>query len=289
MNQQLRSALDGLWRERWIHLVSVLSIAVGLLIVTLGVVAVYNLHYRTAKLPERFSMDLFLKEDITPDQLETLLNLLKTNRNIQKVNYISKEKALDELRRSMKESSYLFEGLEENPLPASIEIRLKKEFIQNASVKQFADELKGMSGIEEVKYGEQFLNSIQAVMSGARAVGIIFLAALLTGILFVCYSTVKILFYRKADEVETLKLLGATAWFIRAPFLIEGSIMGIAGGALAGLAGFGIFELFLRSFTQSLPVLRYFVLPAETLWSLPVAGLLIGFSGAFIALGRIRF
>lgn len=289
MNQNLRSALGGLWREKWIHLVSVLSIAVGLFIITLGLIAVYNLHYISAKLPERFSLTLYLKEDVTPDQVENLLNLLKTDNNIQKVSYISKDNALAELKKSLKDSAYLLEGLEDNPLPASVEVKLKKDFIKSGGVQQLATELQSMNGVDEVQYGEQFLNSIQSVMSGAKAVGIVFLAVLFGGILFVCYSTVKILFYRKTDEVETLKLLGATAWFIRAPFLMQGSVIGAAGGALAGVASFAIFDIFLRSFAHSLPVFRYFLVPQEALLSLPVAGLMIGFSGALIALGRIRF
>ena len=285
----LKSALGGLWKEKWIHFLSVLSIAVGLFIITLGFIAVYNLHYLAVKLPERFSMTVYLKEGVPPDDVNKLLADLKANNHVQKASFISKDMALLELKKSLKDSEYLLEGLEENPLPASIEIKLGKDFVKTASVKQFAGELKEMAWVEEVQYGEEFLNSIQSVMSGAKAVGTVFLVALLAGIIFVCYSTVKILFYRKADEVETLKLLGATGWFIRAPFLLEGSIIGLGGGLFAGLAGFFVFELSLKGFAGAMPVLRYFIVPAWAIYSLPAIGLAIGFAGALVALGRIRF
>jgi len=285
----LKSALGGLWKEKWIHLLGIVSIAVGLFIITLGFIAVYNLHYLAAKLPEKFSITVYLKEEASPDEAANLVHSLKKNEHVQSAVYISKESALAELKKALKDSDYLLEGLEENPLPASIELKLRKDFIKTASVKKFAGELRGMAGVEEVQYGEEFLNSIQSAMSGAKAVGLVFLVALLAGIVFVCYSTVKILFYRKADEVETLKLLGATAWFIRAPFLLEGSIIGLAGGVLAGLAGLLAFGVSLREFASALPVLRNFIVPAEAIYALPAAGLLIGFAGALVALGRIKF
>jgi cell division transport system permease protein len=285
----LRSALAGLWKEKWIHFLSVVSIAVGLFIITLGFVTVYNLHHLAVKLPERFSITAYLNEDAGPDEMQALMNNLKANLNVQKAVFISRENALAELKKALKDSEYLLEGLDENPLPASIEIKLKKDFVKTENVKRFAGELKNMKGISEVQYGEEFLNSIQSVMSGARLVGIVFLGALLIGIIFVCYSTVKILFYRRADEVETLKLLGATRWFIRAPFLLEGSLIGLGGGLLAVLAGLLLFEVSLKGFAASMPVLRYFIVPQAAIYGLPLLGLAIGFAGALVALGRIRF
>jgi cell division transport system permease protein len=109
------------------------------------------------------------------------------------------------------------------------------------------------------------------------------------GIIFVCYSTVKILFYRRTEEIETYKLLGATRSFIRLPFLIEGAFLGTAGG-VAGLLGILSFNyLVLMRLSLSMPLIRKILFPTDLFLLLPFIGLFLGVTGAAIALGRIRY
>lgn len=283
------SALAGILKEKWINLLSVLSIGVGLFVLLAASLAVYNLDYFAKKLQNRFSITVYLDDGISAPDLSKLQAVIRAHPRVGKVSYISKQDALSELKKSMKDSAYLFEGLDGNPLPASLEIRLRGDNITDDMVRELASEVKAMRGVGDVEYGAKFLDAIESVITGARSAGYVFLAALLAGMLFVCYSTVKILFYRRKDEVETLGLLGATSWFIRAPFLIEGSVLGLAGGILACAAGYAVFDVFMARFAGSLPVFRFVLTPGYFLFCLPLAGLFIGFSGALMALGRIRF
>ncbi len=283
------SAIAGIWKEKWINLLSVFSIGVGLFILLISMLIVYNLNFFASKLQGRFSMTVYLDDGISAPDLARMQGAIRSNPAVGSVSYISKAEALAELKKSMKDSAYLFEGLDGNPLPASLDIRLKRGDATDAMVRGLAAQIKAMRGAVDVEYGAKFLDTIESVISGARSAGLAFLAALLGGVLFVCYSTVKILFYRRRDEVETLGLLGATAWFIRAPFLIEGSVLGVAGGLLASAAGYAVFDVFLAGFAGALPVFRYMQTPVYFLGLLPLAGLFIGFSGALMALGRIKF
>jgi cell division transport system permease protein len=196
---------------------------------------------------------------------------------------------LKELRKTLKDADYILEGLNEAPLPASLEIRLKRGSVQPESVKAFIADLRKMNGIEDIQYGEKLLSSIHSIRSGVRTAGIIFMVIMGAGITFICYSTVKILFYRRKEEIETLKLLGATRTFIRTPFVLEGSALGAAGGA-AGLAVLFGFDLgVLRGLVSSAPLFGSVVFPMFLVPALPAAGLFLGFAGALIAVGRIRF
>jgi len=116
-----------------------------------------------------------------------------------------------------------------------------------------------------------------------------FAAVLSTGIIFVCYSTVKILFYRRAEEIETFKLLGATKGFIRTPFLIEGAVIGVCGGLLSLVGCFVLYYTFLLRLSTTMPVFKALLFPADLFLSLPVLGMLLGLVGAAIALGRLRY
>ncbi len=284
-----KSALSGLWKEKWIYLLSTLSMAVGLFVMSVGFVAVYNMHILARELPEKFSMTVYLKDGLSADDMNRLKGAIGADRLVSKVTYISKDDALDELRKSLKGSENLLDGLDNNPLPASFEVKLKRKSVEPASVGQLAKEIRSMQGVDDIQYGQEFLDQIQKIVRIVQTSGLTFLAALLAGVLFVCYTSVKILFYRKADEVETLKLLGATGWFIRVPFLLEGVAIGVLGGAGALAASFAFFKVFIARFGASMPVLANMAVPSVMLAALPLAGLFIGFTGALIALGRIRF
>lgn len=282
-------ALGSMWMEKWVNLIAILTISAGLFIIMLGLLAVYNINRVAAKLPTRFSVTVYLKDNLSDAEAQKVASKLKKFRSVKSIKYISKDRALSDLRSSLKDADYILEGLDENPLPASVVLKLKDKFVKSDSVKELAKKVLKIKGVDEVQYGEKFLRSIQSTMAGAQKMGLAILAVLSAGIIFVCYSTVKILFYRKQDEVETLKLLGATKGFIRAPFIIEGGIIGTLGGVIAVLGALAAYTFVFQRLAQVVPVLKSVQFPFETLWALPAAGLFIGVTGAIVALGRIRY
>ncbi len=281
--------VQSLFREKWINLLSILTIAAGLLIIGISVFVLYNLDIATKKLPEKFSMMLYFNDGIQKEKIDHIIVSLKRNSAVNSVRYIPREEALRELKATLKNSNYIFEGLEENPLPDSLEIRLEKEAVGPEAVKKLADEALKLKGVSDVDYGEKFLSTIHYLKVGMKAVGIVLIAILSTGIIFVCYSTIKILFYRKTEEIETFKLLGATRWFIRAPFLIEGAIIGASGGFLSLIGIFTFYYIVVMRLSVAIPIFKTVLFPADLFLPLPVMGMFLGITGAFIALGRLRY
>ena len=284
-----RLAVQSIWREKWINLLSVLTIAAGLFMIMLTFFSVYNIDLATKKLPEKFSMMLYLNDGLSEQDRANIISALKKNSAVERVKFISKDKALEELRGVLKNADYVLEGINENPLPASIEIKLRQESVSIANVKKLATDIKKIKGVDEVEYGEQFLNSIHSIKAGAQTLGLLLISIMSTGVVFVCYSTVKIMFYRRKEEIETFKLLGATRAFIRAPFVIEGGILGTCGGLVCLLGTLAFYYALFNKLAVTMPVFKIIVFPSEIFVALPVAGLVLGISGAVIALGRIRF
>jgi len=266
-----------------------LTIAMGLLVMTLVVLFIFNVDLFTKKLPEKFSVVAYMKEGIPEADLQNILAALKKNRSVEKVRYISKTEAFRELRSTMRDADYILEGLDENPLSASIEIRLKREAVAPESVISFVSDVKKMPGVDDVQYGEKFLTSIHSIKMGVQTVGFALTAIMTAGIIFICYSTVKILFYRRKEEIETLKLLGATRGFIRAPFLVEGGIIGIIGAGMSLATILVFYQGIFKKLTVAAPLFTAVVFPPEVIIFLPAAGLFLGVTGALIAIGRIRF
>jgi cell division transport system permease protein len=284
-----RLAVNSLLREKWINLLSVLTIASGLLIISIALFSLYNIDAAARKLPEQFSIILYLDDNLPKDKLDLAVESLRKNSAVVSVKYISKEDALKELKAGLRNSSYVLEGLDENPLPASLELKLKKEAVGPETSKRVADEALKIKGIKEADYGEKFVSTIYSLQAGMKAVGTILIIALSVGIIFVCYSTVKILFYRRIDEIETFKLLGATKGFIRAPVLIEGAVIGSAGGIVSLMGIYAFYSLVLLRLGTLLPLFKTVLFPSGLFLSLPVIGLFLGMIGAAVALGRLRF
>lgn len=289
MPYSIKLALQSLWHEKWINLLSMLTIAMGLLVITLVASSIYNMNLFARKLPERFFIIAYIKEGLSEKEAQSIVASIRERGPIEKVKYISKADALKELKISLKDADYILEGLDENPLPASIEIRLKKDAVGPQAVKSFADSLKKMEGIDDVQYGEKFLLSLHSIKTGMETIGLILTAVMISGIIFICYSTVKILFYRRKDEIETLKLLGATRGFIRTPFVIEGSVIGTAGGIVSTLIALAFYYSVLYKLGATMPIVRAVVFPTEIFLALPVVGLFLGITGSLIAMGRIKF
>ena len=265
-----KSAFKSLCREKWINLLSILTVASSLLIITLTAFFLYNIEIIANSLPERFSIVAYLKDDLSSEETQAVIDTIKRRADIAGLKYISKEDAIKELQHTLKDTGYILEGLTENPLSSSIEIKLKKDFVTPSSAKHVAGEIKKTAGIDEVYYGE-----------------IIFLT-ISSGVIFVTYSTVKILFYRRKQEIEIIKLLGATKGFLRMPFLIEGGSIGFFGG-LIGIIGAMLFYLAVTyRLSMVIPMLKTLLFPFEILVVLPLIGIMFGIIGSLIAIGRLK-
>lgn len=289
MSYSFRLAVQSMLHDKWINFLSVLTIAVGLLFTAITLLTVFNISLATKDLPEKFSIMLYLKEDLPRQDIETLMETALKDPSVEKVKYITKEEAWKELKASMKNTDYVLEGIGENPLPDTVEIKMKSETINPETVKKLTASLNAIKGVSEIEYGEKFLTSIYSLSMGIKTIGAILIIIMSAGTLFVCYSTVKILFYRKNREIETYKLLGASKGFIRAPFIIEGAVIGLSGGVLSLIGILILYYLVLLKVSLAFPIFKSFIFPLNMSLALPAAGLLLGITGAVLAIGRIRY
>ncbi|HYQ48757.1 MAG TPA: permease-like cell division protein FtsX [Thermodesulfovibrionales bacterium] len=284
-----RLALQSLRKDMWINLLSMLTIFAGLFIISLSFFIFYNIDAATRNLPEKFSLVIYLDDNLSRDKVDDVIAAVRSRREVASVKYISKEDAFRELKATLKNSQYVLEGINDNPLPDSLEVKLRRDAMGSGPVRQFAESARKIPGVNDVDYGEKFLSTLHDIRNGIRTVGILLAAILSTGIVFVCYSTVKILFYRRNDEIETFKLLGATKGFIRAPFLIEGAAIGTAGGLTSLIALYLLHHAVILRMGASVPFFTSLLYPARIFLSLPLVGMFLGLSGAAIALGRLKY
>lgn len=288
MSYATRTAMAGLWHEKWINLLCSFTIGAGLVIISLASLVVYNTHITIQRIPDRFSVMVFLNDEGAEDSAK-LIATIKGLKGVKTARYISKQDALDELKAAVENTDIDIEEMKDNPLPASIDLKINKSALSESKVKALAQRIGNLKGVDDVYYASGLLRVIQSIRLYANGAGLTFTGILTIAVLFVSYSTVKILLYRKQDEIDTLKYLGATKNFIRAPFLIEGALIGLS----AGLAALGVLTLIqlviVNKLGGQLPIIKTLAFPLLIFPALPLAGLIVGITGAWLAVGRIRF
>ena len=286
-----QSAVKNMWHEKWINVLTILTIAVGLLILGGFILVTLNMDSTLKRWSKGFGLVVYVEEDLSPEEEGLLREFFKKDPDVAEVKYISKDHALKELKRTLGTMTSILEGFEENPLPSSFELKLKREALDSVRIEQKASQIKQMSGVEDVQYGEKWLSSLNTMSKGMKIVGMLLGTIIFIAISFATYSTIKILFYRRIDEIETLKLLGATRSFIRLPFLLEGLFIGILGGIVGFLCLFALYSFVSYKIIEFLPsvtgVMMFF--PVKTYLAVPLAGAVLSLIGSFFAIGKIRY
>ncbi len=287
----LKAACRSIWREKWINLLAVLSVGIGLLILSAFSIITVNIDSLLQKWARSFGIVIYLQDSISSEQKSALEAKLQRDPVVKAVRFISQEDALKEMRQSLGDKAVILDAFRENPLPASFEIKLDEEGLSPEAVRNKAAELRKLPGVEDVQYGEKWLASLYSVSRGMKIGAVIVGLIIFVAITFMTYSTIKIFFYRKKDEIETLKLLGATRNFTRLPFLIEGIFIGALGGILSALAVLAVHTLGASQLAGYFPSVKLFLssFPAILYALIPVAGAIMSLAGSFIAVGKIRY
>lgn len=286
-----QTAAENFWREKWINALTVLTIAVGLFIISTFALIILNVDVTLKQWSKGFGLVVYLNDSLTAEEEGIIKKYLKQDTDILEINYISKDQALKELKQSLGAMNPVLEGFEENPLPASFELKLKREALEPFLIKKKVGQIKQITGVADVQYGEKWLSSLNSLSEGMKIIGIILGSIIFVAITFVTYSTIKILFYRRAEEIETLKLLGASRGFIRLPFLIEGLFIGILSGIMVLFTLLSLYAFTTSRITELIPAVKAFTtfFPPETYPLLPLGGAAISLIGSIFAIGRIRY
>ncbi|MBR4695123.1 MAG: permease-like cell division protein FtsX, partial [Selenomonadaceae bacterium] len=199
---------------------------------------------------------------------------------------VTKDEAMDRLRERLGDQKYLLDALgEKNPLPESVEVTVRlPEMVQTA-----AEAIEQMDGVEEAKYGQDVVEHLFDITRLMRIFGLILMVLLAGATLFIISNTIRLTVFARRKEIAIMKYVGATDWFIRWPFLLEGMVLGFIGGIIAALA--------LRSFYAAMAAKIYSTLAFFPLMPqypfmnyvsavIIVSGMIIGTIGSTISLKR---
>lgn len=284
MNLLWREALLSFRRTRTLSILSVTTIAFALFVTGLfGLVAV-NLRKAIGTIEERVEIVAFVLRGTPTQSLAVAIEDISAFPEVLSVRYVSEDEALERAREELVEFREAYEDLEINPLPPSVEIRLRPGFRDGVHAADVAERLAGFPFVEDVRYGRDWVEQLDRLRTLAGVIGLsIGLAFALVSVVIIGI-TIRITVLHRAREIGIMRLVGATDWFIRGPFLLEGALKGFLGGLLAILLSLLVFLGF-RSQGLGLGVGLEFFSPLQVLAFLGF-GILLGFGGSLVSVGR---
>lgn len=291
LKYSFKTALKSIGHEKWINSLTVLSVSIGLTILCAFIIINSNMNSALQRWAQSFGMVVYLNENASKEKEDTLKKHFMQDTDIEAVNFVSREQSFEEIKKTLGSNAMILDVFKENPLPSSFELKLKKNYLDLTRVKEKAAQIMQLDGVQEVQYGEKWLSSLDTIARTMKAGSIVFGTAIFIAVTFMTYSTIKILLHRRKEEIETLKLLGASRGFIRLPFLIEGLFIGVLGGAVSSLVIFGIYSFIIFKMVEFLPAIKFIVtsLPLSVYLVIPFGGAVMSLLGSFIAIGRIRY
>lgn len=273
-----------------VNVLAIGTITLALLIVSLFLLIFVNLESTADEWSGKIQVTAYFNTEPTPQELSAIMTRVKAIDGTDKVGYVSKQEAMKRFRERLKGQETLLEGVPADVLPSSIEITLKRNSREDAAMEAYVGRLKKVPGIAEVQYGEEWVRRFNTFMNFLRFVGALLGGFLLMAVLFIVSNTIKLTIYARKEEIEVMELVGATRFFIKAPFLIEGIIQGAAGAVLSLLILVAAFFGFLHSatnfvnFSSSVSGLSF--LPPLYIAGILAGGVVLGFLGSLTSLKR---
>ena len=286
----LGRALVNIRQNIFVNVVTIGTITLALLIVSLFLLVFVNLENAAENWSERVQVTAYFDRDLPPQEQAALQSKISALPGVSRVGYVGRDEALKRFKSRLKGQETLLEGVRPEILPTSFEISLKRAHRDTAGVEAFVVSLKKLPGIGEVQYGEEWVRRFNTFLNFMRLLGALLGGFLVMAVIFIISNTIKLTIYARRDELEVMALVGATRFFIKAPFLIEGVIQGGAGALVAVVLLLGLYQGFLHNagsfltFNPATSGLAF--LPLEYIGGIVAAGVVLGFLGSLTSLKR---
>ncbi|NTW71943.1 MAG: ABC transporter permease [Eubacteriaceae bacterium] len=268
---------------------SIFSVIAALVILGIFLVIAMNIRHITSDIESKLELKVFLEKGVTEATRTNVEDLLKANSQISEVVFESKDDALNNMSDNLEGYSGILQGLkDDNPLPESFVVKVK----DSGNIKAVNDYALTIDGVDYVNYGKTYVDALMKFNEFTNMLSVVVLVILTTISIFIIYNTIKLTVFSRRKEISIMKYVGATNWYIRIPFIIEGSVLGITGALLAVLVVRNVYYYMLGAFSGNTPLLMgatfapaSAVLPTITLYFI-IYGVVVGSVGSLFSIRR---
>ncbi|HLA14354.1 MAG TPA: permease-like cell division protein FtsX [Gemmatimonadaceae bacterium] len=272
-----REALTASRRAPLLSVLSVVTIAFSLFAFGLFGLAAINIREALEKVEERVEVRGFVAQGTEIESVAAAIKDIGEFPEVARVDYVSEEQALERARREMGEFADVFES---GVLPASIEVHLRQGMRTPDNVKSVAERMRTYQFIDDVRYGEEWVEKLYRLRNIATVAGIALGLAFAAVAVIIIGATIRMAVLARAEEISIMRLVGATDMFIRLPFLLDGLVKGTIGGLLA------LLFIWLAHRTVNEYFLKTVFFDRELVFLGIVGGAVLGVLGSLVSVGR---
>ena len=283
-------ALQSLWRGRFIGALSVGTIAVSLFVVGAFLAVASSLGEVVARWTQKVQVTFYLEDDLEERIRKSLEDRLKGDPAVEAVELVSRAQALERFKGLFRDLSTLPDDLGQNPFPASLEVTLKGGHHSKEEVTRLVAAYESAPGVEEAQYDLLWIERLSTGVRLVRGAGALLGGILVLASVFTISNVIRLTIYARQDELDIMRLVGATRAYVKGPFVVEGMLQ----GGIGGLIALGLLALSLRVLARDAALASELmgrtaiaVSPALAL-ALVVGGMVVGVAGSFLSLGRLR-
>jgi cell division transport system permease protein len=279
-----REALLSFRRAPLLSALSITTIAFSLFTLGLfGLVAI-NLRKALLGLEERVEIVAFVLRGTPAETITLATQDIAAFPEVQDVTFVTEQQALARARKELVEFRDAYRDLQVNPLPASIEVQLREGYRESRTVELVAERLRGFGFVDDVRFGREWVQRLDQLRNVTGLVGFVIGLAFAAVAIVIIGVTIRLTLLQRAREIAIMRLVGATNWFIRGPFLLEGALKGLMGGLLSLVLCYAGYILFRDRTGGSFSDLIFF--RPDQMMLLIVFGVLLGLAGSLVSVGR---
>jgi cell division transport system permease protein len=282
-----REAARRMWVSKRTSFVAVAMIAISLFIVGAFLLVAENLGRAVTQAGGKSRVNIYLTTDATPQQIASIDAWLAAHHDFAGRRFVSKDVALTRFRQSFANLSDVVGQLDENPFPASFECEIAPAVAQSPAFAQQAKELRAIAAVDEVQFDWEWVEKLKKLINLVNLAGIIAGGVLAIAAAFTIANVIRLTMLLYREEIDIMRLVGATERMIRGPFLIEGILQGFIGAALAIALLFAAFAAGRHFLAPNYSLLWSFLfngfLPWRKLAALLAGGTLAGYLGSWLS------
>jgi len=284
VNYFIGDAFKSFKRNKTISIATIITVLVTFIVLGVFSLVAENLNLAIGGLEDKIELVVYLDNDITPIDKKEIQVKINSQQGVKEIQYESREDAFKKLQEN---NAGILKGytLEKNPLPASYIVKLEDMSYAPA----IREAVKDLDGVESVSDEQESIDTIQSIIKFTKIIGTVLFIILIGVSIFLIMNTTKLTVYARRKEVGIMKFVGATDWFIRWPFIIEGILIGLIGTFLSiivlyFLYKFGISFIAARVIILNLIPVSYVF--TSLLWKFVLGGVLVGGCASYLALRK---
>lgn len=273
-------------RNIWMTLASIFTVVFSLFILGFFSIVILNLNKMADTLESQVQISVYLKDDLSQEEIDETKENLSKIEGLQDIKFITREEAMENFKERLGDQQFLLDALDDtNPLPDSFSLTVTSP----QQVKTIADTAAALDSVESASYSQDIINHLFNLTHLIRLIGIALIILLTGAAIFIISNTIRLTVFARRKEIAIMKYVGATDWFIRWPFLLEGICLGFIGGGLATIFLYIVYNQVTQEIYEAMaffplipqhPFIDYISL------AILVAGIIIGALGSTISLKR---